>query len=124
MNRRDRGLYLVRTSLARNCSWVQDFGLFPENEVRHAALPESMMTAPGLQARIRPEFDLPLVTATGPLGEVSVVPPQVEFSDFKLGPRFSGEPNGASKLDWSVFTQETKPGIGKGANQPVTQLQY
>lgn len=103
---REGGSYLVRVSLARNCSWLQDFGLFPENEVRGAGLPESMMTEPGLQAKIRPEFDLPLVTATGPLGEVSVVPPQVEFSEFKLGPRFSGESNGASKLDWSVFTLE------------------
>ena len=45
------------------------------------------------------------MTATGPLGEVSVVPPHVELSEFKLGPRFSGDPNGASKLDWSVFTE-------------------
>ena len=32
-------------------------------------------------------------------------PPQVELSELKLGPRFSGDPNGASKLDWSAFTQ-------------------
>lgn len=32
--------------------------------------------------------------------------PQVELSEFTLGPRFSGDPNGASKLDWSVFTRE------------------
>jgi hypothetical protein len=101
---REGGSYLVLASLARNCCWVQDFGLFPENEVRGAGLPESMMTAPGLQAGLRPEFELPMVTATGPLGEVSVLPPQVELSEFKLGPRFSGEPNGASKLDWSVFS--------------------
>ncbi len=110
---REGGSYRVRASLARNCCWVQDFGLFPENEVRGEGLPESMMTAPGLQARIRPEFDLPLVTATGPLGEVSVVPPQVELSEFQLGPRFSGEPNGASKLDWSVFTQGMPEKRGK-----------
>jgi hypothetical protein len=103
---REGGSYLVRASLARDCCWVQDFGRFPDREVRGAGLPESMMTAPGLQARIRPEFDLPLVTASGPLGEVSVAPPQVEFSEFRLGPRFSGEPNGASKQDASVFTQE------------------
>ena len=66
---------------------------------------ENTIAAPGLQARIRPEFDLPLVTATGPLGEVSVVAPQVGFSEFTLGPRFSGDPNGASKLDWSVFAE-------------------
>jgi hypothetical protein len=44
------------------------------------------------------------VTSTGPLGEMSVRPPQVEFSEIKLGPRFSGEPNGPSRLDWSVFS--------------------
>ena len=76
---REGGSYLVRVSLARNCSWLQDFGLFPENEVRGAGLPESMMTEPGLQAKFRPEFDLPLVTATGPLGEVSVVPHKSSF---------------------------------------------
>ncbi len=32
-------------------------------------------------------------------------PPQVELSRIKIGPRLSGEPNGASKLDWSVFTR-------------------
>lgn len=99
---REGGSYLVRASLARNSAWVQDFGLFPEQEVRGAGLPEHMMTAPGLQARLRPEFELPLVTASGPLGEVAVLPPQVELSGFRLGPRFSGEPNGASRLDWSV----------------------
>jgi hypothetical protein len=38
--------------------------------------------------------------------------PQVELSEFKLGPRFSGDPNGASKLDWSMFTRESpaRPG--------------
>lgn len=46
------------------------------------------------------------MTSTGPLGEMSVLPPQVELSEFNLGPRFSGNPSGASKLDWSVFTQE------------------
>jgi crotonobetainyl-CoA:carnitine CoA-transferase CaiB-like acyl-CoA transferase len=95
------GSYLVRVSLARNCSWVQDFGLIAQEEL--LGLPTSMMTAPGLQAKLRPEFELPMVTASGPVGEVSVLPPQVEFSDFELGPRFSGEPNGASKLDWEVF---------------------
>lgn len=89
------------------CSWLQDFGLFPANAVHGVGLPESMMAAPGLNARLRPEFDLPLVKTTGPLGEMSVLPPQVELSEFKLGPRFSGDPNGASKLDWSVFTKET-----------------
>ena len=103
---REGGSYLVRVTLARNCSWLQDFGLFRADEVHGAGLPASMMSAPGLNAKLRPEFDLPLVTATGPLGEMSVLPPQVEFSDFKLGPRFSGDPNGASKLDWSVFNQD------------------
>ncbi len=108
---REGGSYLVRASLARNCSWVQDFGLFPENEIRNSGLPASMMTAPGLQAKLRPEFELPMVTAVGPLGEVSVLPPQVEFAEFELGPRFSGEPNGASKLDWSVFTSRMPAGV-------------
>lgn len=103
---RDGGSYLVRVTLVRSCSWLQDFGLFPANEVHGVGLPASMMSAPGLNAKLRPEFDLPLVTATGPLGEMSVLPPQVELSEFKLGPRFSGDPNGASKLDWSVFTQD------------------
>jgi crotonobetainyl-CoA:carnitine CoA-transferase CaiB-like acyl-CoA transferase len=102
---RESGSYLVRVTLAGNCSWMQEFGLFPANEVQGVGLPESMMAAPGLNARLRPEFDLPTVTATGPLGEMSVLPPQVEFSEFKLGPRFSGDPNGASKLDWSVFSK-------------------
>ena len=100
---REGGSYLVRATLAGNCTWLQDFGLIPDRELTD--LPKSVLTAPGLQARLRPEFDLPLVTSTGPLGEMSVLPPQVEFSEFKLGPRFSGEPNGASKLDWSVFTK-------------------
>ncbi len=39
------------------------------------------------------------------MGEMSVLPVQVEFSEFQLRPRFSGEPNGASKLDWSVFPE-------------------
>jgi hypothetical protein len=60
-----------------------------------------------LDARLRPEFELPTATSTGPLGEMTVLPPQVELSEFKLGPCFSGDPNGASKLDWSVFTRET-----------------
>ena len=42
---REGGSYLVRALLARDCCWVQDFGLFPENEVRGAGLPEHMMTA-------------------------------------------------------------------------------
>ena len=42
---REGGSYLVRVSLARNCSWLQDFGLFPENEVRGAGLPESRRPA-------------------------------------------------------------------------------
>ncbi len=110
---REGGSYLVRVSLARNCSWLQEFGVFPEREVCGAGLPEHMMTAPGLQAKLRPEFDLPLVTSHGPLGEMSVLPPQVELSEFKLGPRFSGDPNGASKLEWSVFA---KPAA---VNQPT-----
>ena len=101
---REGGSYLVRVSLAQNCSAMQDFGLIPDSELE--GLPKSLMTAPGLNARLRPEFELPLVTATGPRGEIAVLPPQVEFSEFKLGPRFSGDPNGASKLDWSVFKQE------------------
>ena len=100
---REGGSYLVRVSLARNCSWMQDFGLFDASEVFGAGLPEALLSGPGLAATLRPEFALPLVTSTGPLGEMSVLPPQVEFSEMKLGPRFSGEPNGASKLDWSVF---------------------
>lgn len=32
-------------------------------------------------------------------------PRQVEVSEVRLGPRLSSEPNGASKLDWSVFTE-------------------
>ena len=32
-------------------------------------------------------------------------PPQVEFPEFKLGPRSSGEPNGASNPDWPVFSE-------------------
>ena len=39
------------------------------------------------------------MTATGPLGEMSVLPPQVELTEFKLGPRFSGKSNRVSKLD-------------------------
>ena len=100
---KDGGSYLIRVSLARNCSWMQDFGLFDAGEVLGAGLPEALLSGPGLAATLRPEFDLPLVTSTGPLGEMSVLPPQVELSEIKLGPRFSGEPNGASKLDWSVF---------------------
>lgn len=55
---------------------------------------------------IRDGFDGMLSPERYPNGEVSVVPPQVESSEFTLGPRFSGESNGASKLDWSVFTEE------------------
>lgn len=102
---REGGSYRVRVSLARNCDWMQEFGVFPASEIFGVGLPESLLNAPGLQATLRPEFALPLVTADGPLGEVSVLPPQVEFSEIKLGPRFSGEPNGASKLDWSVFSK-------------------
>lgn len=101
---REGGSYLVRVTLAGNCSWLQDFGLFPASEVHGVGLPESMLASPGLNARLRPEFDLSTVTATGSLGEMSVLPPQVELSELKLGPRFSGDPNGPSKLDWSVFT--------------------
>lgn len=121
---REGGGYLVRTSLARNCCWVQDFGLFPDSEVRGAGLPEHMMTAPGLQATLRPEFELPTVKSTGPLGELAVLPSQVELSEFKLGPRFSGDPNGASKLDGFVFTRDQESGDSKRANQAVTQIQY
>lgn len=103
---REGGSNLVRVTLAGNCSWLQEFGLFAPKEIHGAGLPESMLASPGLNARLRPEFDLPTITATGPLGEMSVLPPQVEFSEFKLGPRFSGEPNGASKLNWSVFKNE------------------
>ncbi len=53
------------------------------------------------------------MTTTGPPGEKSVPPPQVELSEFELGPRFSGDPNGASKLDWSAFTQEMPEKHGK-----------
>lgn len=60
----------------------------------------------GLNARIRPESELPTVTCIGSLGQMSVLSPQVELSEFTLGPRFSGEPKGASKLDWSAFTWE------------------
>src|SRR5512146_511694 len=102
---REGGSYLVRVTLAGNCSWMQDFGLFSANEVHGAGLPESMLASPGLNARLRPEFDLPTVTSTGPLGEMSVLPPQVELSEFKLGPRFSGDPNGASKLLSHCLTQ-------------------
>jgi len=35
--------------------------------------------------------------------EMQVLPPQVELSEAELGPRFSGDPNGASRLDWSNF---------------------
>ena len=100
---REGGSYLVRASLAKNCDWLQGFGLIPDSAL--TGLPNSMMSAPGLQASLRPEFELPLVTSTGPMGEMSVLPVQVEFSEFTLRPRFSGEPNGASKLDWSVFNK-------------------
>lgn len=100
---REGGSYRVRVTLTRNCSWLQDFGLFSASEVHGVGLPESMLASPGLNAKLRPEFDLPTVTSIGPLGKMSVLPPQVEFSEFKLGPRFSGDPNGASKLDWAVF---------------------
>jgi len=71
-------------------------------------LPEALLSGPGLGSSLRPEFALPLVTSTGPLGEMSVLPPQLEFSEIKLGPRFSGDPNGASKLDWSVFSTKNE----------------
>ena len=81
---------------------MRDFGLFDATEVFGAGSPEALLSGPGLAAILRPEFALPVVTSPGPLGEMSVLPPQVEFSEIKLGPRFGGEPNGASKLDWSV----------------------
>lgn len=76
-----------------------------------------------LHAKPRPELELASVTTSSPLGEMSVLPPQAEFSEFKLEPRSSGEPNGALKPDWSVFTdaalaeQREKQFKGKEANQ-------
>jgi crotonobetainyl-CoA:carnitine CoA-transferase CaiB-like acyl-CoA transferase len=105
---KEGGSYLVRVALARSCSWMQDFGLFDASDVFGVGLPEALLSGPGLGSSLRPEFALPLVTSTGPLGEMSVLPPQLEFSEIKLGPRFSGDPNGASKLDWSVFSTKNE----------------
>ncbi len=57
--------------------------------------------------RLKIEGKYPVAASKHHLGESRAgLPPQAAFSEFKLGPRFSGEPNGASKLDWSVFTRE------------------
>jgi hypothetical protein len=69
---REGGSYLVRASLAKNCDWLQGFGLIRDSAL--TGLPNSKMSAPGLQASLRPEFELPLVTSTGPMGEMSVLP--------------------------------------------------
>ncbi|HMD61894.1 MAG TPA: hypothetical protein VKG78_10695 [Opitutaceae bacterium] len=59
---KEGGSYLVRVSLSRNCSWMQDFGLFDAGVVFGAGLPEALLSGPGLAATLRPEFALPLAT--------------------------------------------------------------
>lgn len=103
---RDGGSYSVQVTLCKNCSWLQDFGLFDPAEVYGTGLPASLLDSPGLGGTLRPEFQLPLVTSTGPMGEVQNLPLQVEFSEIELKPPHSGQPNGASKLDWSEFDQK------------------
>lgn len=96
----DGGSYSVQVSLARNCSWLQDFGLFEPSQVRGQGLATSLLDKPGIGGRIRPEFERPLVKSTGSMGEVENLPIQVAFSELELRPRHSGQPNGASRLEW------------------------
>jgi hypothetical protein len=53
-----------------------------------------------LAATLSEEFMKPVVKVEGPLGEMQVLPIQVEFSSLKIQPEWSGDPNGASKLVW------------------------
>ncbi|MCY9854141.1 CoA transferase [Vibrio mediterranei] len=96
------GGYHVQISLSRNCDWVQEFGTLCHEEIRH--LPESLINNPGLDGTLREEFCLPThTTPKGPLGEMSFLPLQIEFSSLHIVPEWSGEPNGASKPTWDVF---------------------
>ncbi|MBX9943502.1 MAG: CoA transferase [Reyranella sp.] len=97
---RDGGSYSVQVTLSKNCSWLQDFGLFDAAEIVGAGLAASVLDNPGLNGRIRREFELPLVKSAGTQGEVENLPLQVEFSEIKLAPRHSGNPNGSSRLEW------------------------
>lgn len=93
------GGFHIRVSLSRNCDWVQEFGLFDRNDLN--TLPKSVLDNPGLTATLRDEFQLPTITTPhGPLGEMTFLPLQIDFSDLKLLPTWSGEPNGASKPMW------------------------
>jgi crotonobetainyl-CoA:carnitine CoA-transferase CaiB-like acyl-CoA transferase len=95
---KDGGSYYVRTTLSRNCSWLQQFGLFEISDLE--GLPKSIVNSPGLAATLSEEFMKPVVKVEGPLGEMQVLPIQVEFSSLKIQPEWSGDPNGASKLVW------------------------
>ncbi|WP_049537986.1 CoA transferase [Vibrio harveyi] len=96
------GGYYVQISLSRNCDWVQEFGLIEREKIQH--LPESLIHNPGLGGTLREEFLLPThTTPLGPLGEMSFLPLQIEFSCLNIVPEWSGEPNGASKPTWDVF---------------------
>ena len=97
---REGGSYSVEVTLSRNCSWLQELGRFDAADIFGTDLAGSVLDNPGLSGTIHKEFELPLVKSTGPLGEVENLPIQIDFSEIKLRPRHSGQPNGASRLEW------------------------
>lgn len=98
------GSYRVRVSLAKNCSWLQEFGMFDAKDIYGKGLPTSILSNPGLGGRLMPEFQLPTVKTQGPQGEMENLPLQVQFSSLEIQPRHSGDPVGASPLSWSAFS--------------------
>ena len=64
------GSYYIRTTLSKNCTWLQEFGTFDISELE--GQPKTLLDNPGLAGTLKTQYIKPVVNVLGPRGELQV----------------------------------------------------